>query len=236
MSYSLTVDLHYGAGATGLTLAATFRNSDGTPNGAGSATFTEVGGGEYEALLTVPAGFQGWVRFSSNGGATPRGTLALNPAETEPAPGGSDPLTNPYPGPYADGTYGAYLRDKLGLIHVGQVVVSNPINPTTNVITLIRGDAYTAATRRLLWTLTGYPDLTGATVQLRIAAGDPIAGSVVSPAPDGSAQVVAVDLTPTQTAALAGQMLPGAATVVLASGAPWTFWEGYVDARGKAAT
>lgn len=83
MSYSLTVDLHYGAGATGLTLVATFRNSDGSTNGGGSATFTERGGGDYEALLTVPDGFQGWVRLSSNAGATARGTLAINPAETE---------------------------------------------------------------------------------------------------------------------------------------------------------
>jgi hypothetical protein len=83
MPYTLTFDLHYGAAATGLTLAAVFRNTDGTTNGAGSAVFTERGGGDYEGSLTVPDGFQGWVRFSSNGGATPRGTLAINPQETE---------------------------------------------------------------------------------------------------------------------------------------------------------
>jgi hypothetical protein len=152
------------------------------------------------------------------------------------AGGGTDPLSNAYPGLYADGTYGAYLRDKLGLIHVGQVVVSNPINPTTGSITLIRGDADNAATRRLLWTLTGYPGLSGATVQLSINGGTPLTGSVLSTATDGGDQVVAVDLTVAQTAALAGQVLPGAATVVLPTNNPMTFWEGYIDARGRAAT
>jgi hypothetical protein len=149
---------------------------------------------------------------------------------------GADPLADPYPGAYADGTYGAYLRDKLALINAGQIVIASPINLQNNTITLIRGDAYNAATRRLLWTLTGYPDLSGAQVRLKIKGGLAFIGSVISHATGGAAQVVAVDITPGQSAALAGQLFAASATVILASGDPMTFWIGSLDARSKAAT
>ena len=75
---------------------------------------------------------------------------------------------------------------------VGQVVVQNPLSPDGHTITIVRGDAYNAATRRLVWTITGYPDLTGAAVHLSINGGSPIIGSVLSHAADGGPQDVAV--------------------------------------------
>ena len=68
MAYSRTFDPSLGTSKTLLTLRAQLIDSDGDPNGAEITTgFTEIGGGLYTFLASLPDAFRGWVFVYESG-------------------------------------------------------------------------------------------------------------------------------------------------------------------------
>ncbi|MFB3816139.1 MAG: hypothetical protein ACE147_00630 [Candidatus Methylomirabilales bacterium] len=116
-------------------------------------------------------------------------------AKINQAGSAADPLENLVPGSYTAGTAGA----ALGRIGSGQIVTSSPV-ASSGAVTIVRGNDYAAADgRALTWTDAGgtWPNLTGATVRLRVA-GLSVTGTVVQATGPG---IVRVELTAEQTAA-----------------------------------
>jgi hypothetical protein len=84
------------------------------------------------------------------------------------AGGAGDPWATPLPGTYAAGTAGATLasiEDRTGLISAGGITVASPFDPTTNKLTLVRGDDYPADLPGGIppFESGDWPNLTGAT-------------------------------------------------------------------------
>lgn len=112
----------------------------------------------------------------------------------------ADPLLNVVPGSYASGSAG-YV---LGQINPANVSIVSPVATDGTEITVVRGDDYDADDGRAL-TFTGatWPTLTGGAVALRVSLA---AGVTAYTGTVTGAQACRVELTDTQTAALA----PGA--------------------------
>lgn len=112
----------------------------------------------------------------------------------------ADPLLNTVPGSYASGSAG-YV---LGQINPANVSIVSPVATDGTEITVVRGDDYDADDGRAL-TFTGatWPTLTDGAVALRVSLA---AGVTAYTGTVTGAQACRVELTDTQTAALA----PGA--------------------------
>ena len=136
------------------------------------------------------------------------------------AGGAADPLLNPVPGSYASGTAG-YV---LGAINPANVTITSPVATDGTAINLVRGDDYANADGRAL-TFTGatWPTLTSGTVALKVATGATIttySGTVTG------AQACRVELTDTQTAALAPGIYNYDLEATLAGGSVVTLVQG----------
>lgn len=124
------------------------------------------------------------------------------------AGGAADPLLNAVPGSYGSGTAGEALgsitgiKAKTDLITTGtSVTLTSPVADDSDV-TIEQGDDYASADGRSLdWSSTGYPDLTGATVVMRVEG---ITGTYTASVltAGGATQTVRVELTDVQTAAI----------------------------------
>ena len=136
------------------------------------------------------------------------------------AGGAADPLLNPVPGAYASGTAG-YV---LGAINPANVTITSPVATDGTAINIVRGDDYANADGRAL-TFTGatWPTLTSGTVALKVATGATITtytGTVTG------AQACRVELTDTQTAALAAGVYAYDLEATLAGGSVVTLVQG----------
>ena len=136
------------------------------------------------------------------------------------AGGAADPLLNTVPGSYASGTAG-YV---LGAINPANVTITSPVATDGTAINLVRGDDYANADGRAL-TFTGatWPTLTSGTVALKVATGATITtytGTVTG------AQACRVELTDTQTAALAPGIYNYDLEATLAGGSVVTLVQG----------
>ena len=132
----------------------------------------------------------------------------------------SDPLLNEVPGSYASGTAG-YV---LGAINPANVTVTSPVATDGTAINIVRGDDYANADGRAL-TFTGatWPTLTSGAVTLKVATGAAITtytGTVTG------AQACRVELTDTQTAALAAGVYAYDLEATLAGGSVVTLVQG----------
>ena len=132
----------------------------------------------------------------------------------------ADPLLNTVPGSYASGTAG-YV---LGAINPANVTITSPVATDGTAINLVRGDDYANADGRAL-TFTGatWPTLTSGTVALKVATGATITtytGTVTG------AQACRVELTDTQTAALAPGIYNYDLEATLAGGSVVTLVQG----------
>lgn len=126
----------------------------------------------------------------------------------------TDPLLNPVPGSYAQGTAG----QALGRIGSGTIATVSLISPPGTALTLVRGDDYALADgRAIAFTLaTTWPDLTGATVVLTVrsrasdallfSVSDRVASRVTGA---GVAQVVVFEPSASVTASLAPGLASG---------------------------
>lgn len=132
----------------------------------------------------------------------------------------ADPLLNSVPGSYASGTAG-YV---LGAINPANVTITSPVATDGTAINIVRGDDYANADGRAL-TFTGatWPTLTSGTVALKVATGAAITtytGTVTG------AQACRVELTDTQTAALAAGVYAYDLEATLAGGSVVTLVQG----------
>lgn len=190
-----------GASAAAFTVTAT------RMGGAETATVTvsEDAGGWYLTTFTPTAAGRWALRVTYDDGTTSRifsetyDVTEANDAETVAA------------------TVAARLRRQV-------VTVTAPV-ATTGTVELVQGDDYLAADGRALdWTSTGWPDLTGASVEWQVS----LRGTeTVYPASVVDADTVRVELTAEQTAALTPRQLrtyqlvatlPGGSIVTLTRG------------------
>lgn len=120
-------------------------------------------------------------------------------AQLTSAASAGDPWSTPLPGPYAPGTAGDLLGNRL-FLDAAEVTVSSPVSANGTRIELVRGSAYaTADGRALSFSSDAWPTLTGASVTLDIGAYVSVAGTMVS---GSGTKVVRFDLTAAQTADL----------------------------------
>jgi hypothetical protein len=102
------------------------------------------------------------------------------------------------PGGASGGTVGGQLS-RLG---AGRVIVVSPVSPDANV-TIVQGDDYaTADGTALEWVNEegDWPNLTAATIEVKVGNAAPFTGAVVTPT--GPGQKVTLDLDATETGAL----------------------------------
>lgn len=112
-----------------------------------------------------------------------------------------DPLSNPVPGSYASGTAGHVL----GLIGTARVIaLATPIIDANGVFSIVRGDGYYAADdRSISFTFGASPDLTGATVAMKIQSADSVESVEGDVTGEGtSSQVVSFELSESVTSSL----------------------------------
>lgn len=139
-------------------------------------------------------------------GHTTNGTVggALNTAASAGDPWATDIATGGYTGSEA-GKYLADIHAQAALITVDGVTYTNPVNPLTDDITIVRGDDYKLVDgRQLQWSNSSWStlSLTTATITLRMKTR--YSTTVISvTATASSATVVYAELTTTQTSALA---------------------------------
>jgi hypothetical protein len=180
--------------------------------------FSSAGVFSVGALVNAPTGGGGGnVTVGGYAAGQDPATLVLDPAASghniagsigakiNAAGGAADPLLNAVPGSYASGTAGAVL----GSLLAAPITTVGPVNPTTGVFTVIRGDDYFTADNRALTLAcpvgTGIPDLTGLTVTVKFvgpAGAVDLTMTASATSPGGSSQAVTIQPTRTQTAGL----------------------------------
>jgi hypothetical protein len=88
----------------------------------------------------------------------------------------ADPLASAVPGAYAVGTAGAAIaaiKAKTDAISIGDLTIASPFDPSSNRLTLVRGDDYPADHAGAIppFTSSDWPDLTGSTeIRLTVRA------------------------------------------------------------------
>jgi len=84
MSYTLSFDISLGSGKAGLTLAAQLVDTSGNAVGSEITTgFTEIGGGTYLLVTSIPDDFRGGIKVYESGHTDVLGFCAINPEEAE---------------------------------------------------------------------------------------------------------------------------------------------------------
>lgn len=124
-------------------------------------------------------------------------TSGTTGAKLNSAAAAGDPLSNEVPGSYAGGTAG-YV---LGQIGSGTVTFSGPVIDDDDTFEVIQGDDYLIAdSRSLNWTFGASPNLTGATVVMRIQTPTVTELTGTKSGEGTSAQLVKFEMTKTLTA------------------------------------
>jgi hypothetical protein len=145
---------------------------------------------------------------------------------------GDDPLTNPVPGDYQDGTAGA----ALGKIGNGQITTVGPVAVGGEVRLKVGCDNSALDGQSLNWTdtnaQTAWPTLTGATIIFAIGDGAlVVTGSVITGT--GSPKAVRAEPTAAQTATLTPGKYDYDVVAVLASGRTVPLAEGRCIVRDR---
>jgi hypothetical protein len=153
------------------------------------AQVSTVGGGSAPTVSQIVAGV--WDEAIS--GHLTAGTTG---AKLNASAAAGDPLTSTVPGSYAGGTAG-YALGQLGS---GSITFTGPIIQTNNNFELIQGDDYlNADSRAFSWTFGATPNLTSATVVMRIQT-LPVTEITGTKSGEGtSAQIVQFDMSRTIT-------------------------------------
>lgn len=124
-------------------------------------------------------------------------TSGTTGAKLNSAAAAGDPLSNEVPGSYAGGTAG-YV---LGQIGSGTVTFSGPVIDDDDTFEVIQGDDYLIVdSRSLNWTFGASPNLTGATVVMRIQTPTVTELAGTKSGEGTSAQLVKFEMTKTLTA------------------------------------
>lgn len=223
MSYILPTGCTLGSSKTGLAIGYRLVDIDGVEVNAFTTTNvveTSVPGNyTVDGGITMPDGFEGRIEFGTSG--TKMADLWIGPRDYENLDAkissvaeSMDPLTNPVPGSYAQGSAGA----ALGRIGVARIEVSQPITVSGEMKIRPGFDYLAAENRAFEWTDEGsdilWPALTGATVEW---VSGTLSFSMDVIVATGSAKKVRLELTAAESAQISAERAPYIVQATLAS-------------------